>query len=331
MPQFRQDITTRDWVIIATERAKRPEQFIKKQSEKAAIPEFNPECPFCPGNEHTTPPETFSIKNGDAWKVRVIPNKFAAVSPEGEPKREKKGIFRAMPGVGIAEVIIESQKHNLTIGQFSDEEVEHILLAYQQRTLVLSRDHRLELITLFRNHGAAAGASLQHPHSQLIGTPVVPLGLRTKIEVAQSYYDDGGSCVFCDLIQEEIAAKERMVMETEHFVVFEPFASRSPFETWVLPKRHHAGFSTVTPEEIKNLAQVLNATLGKIYRGLSDPDYNYMVHSAPVDEAYADFYHWHVQILPRLTTAAGFELGSGMFINVTLPEEAAKFLRDITA
>lgn len=327
MPQFRQDITTRDWVIIATERAKRPDQF-KKDKKGEDIPPHNPECPFCTGNESKTPADVFTIKDGDTWKVRVIPNKFAAVVPDGEPARERKGIFRFMQGVGVAEVIVESRRHNVTIGQLTDEEVEDILLAYQERTLVLSRDPRLELITLFRNYGSAAGASLQHPHSQLIATPVVPVSVRTKLEVAQSYYDDAGSCVFCDMLREELSAKERIARESEHFVVFEPFASRSPFETWIMPKRHQAGFSGIKPEEIKDLAGVLNNTLGKILHLLSNPDYNYIVHSAPVDQAYSDFYHWHIQILPRLTTAAGFELGSGMFINVTLPEEAARYLRE---
>lgn len=327
MPQFRQDITTRDWVIIATERAKRPDQF-KKEKKGEDVPARNPDCPFCTGNENKTPPDVFTIKDGDTWKVRVFPNKFAAVVPDGETVREKKGIFRCMRGVGVAEVIVESPRHNVTIGQIADAEAENILLAYQERTLVLARDPRLELITLFRNYGTAAGASLQHPHSQLIATPVVPVSVRTKLEVAQSYYDDAGSCVFCDMLREELAAKERIAKESEYFVVFEPYASRSPFETWIIPKRHQAGFSAIKPEEIKDLAAVLNNTLGKILHLLSNPDYNYIVHSAPVDQTYADFYHWHIQILPRLTTAAGFELGSGMYINVTLPEEAARYLRE---
>ncbi len=330
MPQFRQDVTTREWVIIATERAKRPDQF-KSKDPKKEPPEHNPDCPFCTGNESKTPPPSFLIGDEADWKVRVIPNKFAAVTPDGEPERVKKGLFRSMHGVGVAEVIVEGKKHNMTIGHnMSDDDVENILLAYQQRSLVLSRDHRLELVTLFRNHGSKAGASLEHPHSQLIATPVVPLLLRTKLEVAQSFYDDVGSCVFCDLMNEEKQAAERMVLETEHFAVFEPFASHSPFETWIMPKRHQAGFSAIKPEEIKDLARVLNVTLGKIYNLLGDPDYNYMIHSAPLDETYVDFYHWHIQILPRLTTAAGFELGSGMFIDVTLPEDAAKALRDIS-
>lgn len=327
MPQFRQDITTRDWVIIATERAKRPDQF-KKEKKAEYVPAHNPDCPFCTGNENKTPPDVFTIKDGDKWKVRVFPNKFAAVVPDGETVREKKGIFRCMRGVGVAEVIVESPCHNVTIGQITDADAENILLAYQERTLVLARDPRLELITLFRNYGTAAGASLQHPHSQLIATPVVPVSVRTKLDVAQSYHDDAGSCVFCDMLREELEEKERIVKETEHFVVFEPFASRSPFETWIIPKRHQAGFSAIKPEEIKDLAAALNNTLEKILHLLSNPDYNYILHSAPVDQTYADFYHWHIQILPRLTTAAGFELGSGMYINVALPEEAARYLRE---
>lgn len=330
MPQFRQDITTRDWVIIATERAKRPDQF-KNKEQKKDLPEHNPDCPFCSGNEGKTPPHNFLVGEDSDWKVRVIPNKFAAVTPDGEPERVKKGLFRSMHGVGVAEVVVEGKKHNATIGHaMSDGDVENILLAYQQRSLVLSRDPRLELVTLFRNHGLKAGASLEHPHSQLIATPVVPLHLRTKLEVAQSYSDDVGSCVFCDQLKEEQEAAERVVMTSEHFMVFEPYASRSPFETWIVPRRHQAGFSAIKPEELKDLARVLNTTLGKIYNLLDDPDYNYMVHSAPLDETYVDFYHWHIQILPRLTTPAGFELGSGMFINVTLPEEAARALRDIS-
>jgi len=333
MPQLRQDPTTKEWVIIASERLKRPHAF-KKTEVFIEKPSYKEDCPFCMGNEHLTPHETLAYRRGGpadgrGWWVRVIPNKFPALSPEGTLERkEEKGFFRSMDGVGIHEVVIESPLHNQLLPLMEDKQVEEVLLAYRERYLTIKEDRRIKLIIIFKNHGETAGTSLDHTHSQIVGTSVVPSNIRKKLEEAARYYDDHGRCVYCDLIQEELLLEERIVAATERFIVFHPFASRFPFETWVIPKEHQASFGLISKEDSKTFAKVLKETLFKIYSRLNNPDYNFVIHTAPIKDEEEDYYHWHLQFVPRLTTPAGFEMGSGIYINVSLPEETAKFLRE---
>jgi UDPglucose--hexose-1-phosphate uridylyltransferase len=184
------------------------------------------------------------------------------------------------------------------------------------------------LIIIFKNHGEAAGTSLEHTHSQIVGTAVVPSNIRKKLEEAARYYDDHGRCVYCDSIQEELYFKKRIVMDTEKFVVVQPFASRVPFETWIIPKEHQASFGSISVEDSKRFAKVLKETLFMLYSKLNDPSYNFVIHTSPIKDEQEDYYHWHLQIIPRLTTTAGFEMGSGIYINVSFPEETAQFLRE---
>jgi len=333
MPQLRQDPTTKEWVIIATERAKRPHSF-KKSGPKSERPFYKEDCPFCPGNEHLTPPETLAYRSGGppnskGWWVRVVPNKFPALSLEGSLERkEEKGFFRMMDGVGVHEVIIGSPIHNQLFPLMEDKEVGEVLLAYRERYLALRKDPRIKLIIIFKNHGEAAGTSLEHTHSQIVGTAVVPSNIRKKLEEAARYYDDHGRCVYCNSIQEELNFGKRTVMDTERFVVLQPFASRFPFETWIIPKEHQASFGLISMEDSKTFARILKETLFKLYIKLNDPDYNFVIHTAPIKDEEEDYYHWHLQITPRLTTTAGFEMGSGIYINVAYPEETATFLRE---
>jgi UDPglucose--hexose-1-phosphate uridylyltransferase len=333
VPQLRQDPTTKEWVIIATERSKRPHDF-KKAKPSIEKPSYKEDCPFCPGNEHLTPHETLAYRKGGSpdgkgWWVRVIPNKFPALTPEGSLERkEEKGFFRLMDGVGVHEVIIGSPIHNQLFPLMDEFQVSEVLLAYRERYLALREDPRIKLIIIFKNHGQAAGTSLEHTHSQVVGTAVVPSNIRTKLQTAARHYDDHGVCVYCEMIQEELTFEKRIVMDTDRFVVLHPFASRSPFETWILPKEHHASFGSISMDDSKKFAQVLKTTLFKIHSKLSDPDYNYVIHTAPVKDEAEDYYHWHLQIIPRLATTAGFEMGSGMYINVSLPEETAQFMRE---
>jgi len=333
MPQLRQDPTTKEWVIIATERSKRPHDF-KKAKPAIEKPSYKENCPFCPGNEHLTPHETLAYRKGGSpdgkgWWVRVIPNKFPALTPEGSLERkEEKGFFRLMDGVGVHEVVIGTPIHNQLFPLMDEFQVSEVLLAYRERYLALREDPRIKLIIIFKNHGQAAGTSLEHTHSQIVGTAVVPSNIRTKLQVSARHYDDHGVCVYCEMIQEELTFEKRIIMDTDRFVVLHPFASRSPFETWILPKDHNASFGSITMDDSKQFAQVLKKTLLKIYSKLNDPDYNYVIHTAPVKDEAEDYYHWHLQIIPRLTTTAGFEMGSGMYINVSLPEETAQFMRE---
>ncbi|HSB07358.1 MAG TPA: galactose-1-phosphate uridylyltransferase [Thermodesulfobacteriota bacterium] len=333
MPQLRQDRTTKEWVIIAAERAKRPHD-LKKVEPAIERPYYQQDCPFCPGNEHLTPPETLAYRGGGppnskGWWVRVVPNKFPALVLEGSLERkEEKGFFRMMDGVGVHEVIIGSPVHNQLYPFLDDHEVGEVLLAYRERYLVLRQDERIKLIIIFKNHGKGAGTSLEHTHSQIVGTGIVPSNIRKKLEEAARYYDDHGCCVYCDLIEEELSIGKRIVMETERFVVLHPFASRFPFETWIIPKTHQASFGLISMEDSKSFAKVLKTTLFKLYSKLNDPDYNYVIHTAPIKDEGEDYYHWHLQITPRLTTPAGFEMGSGMYINIVFPEDTAQFLRE---
>ncbi len=333
MSELRQDPVTKHWVVIASERARRPEDY-PKDPEKEQCPKFSESCPFCPGNEAMTPPEEFAYRqrgtkpDTKGWWVRVVPNKFAALAPDGHLGRIRENeFFRRMDGVGKHEVVIESPVHNAAIGTMELRQVEEILLIYRDRFNALSQDPRFEFVTIFKNHGKLAGTSLIHPHSQIIATPIVPLHIRHRLEEAMRYYDDNGECVFCRMIEEEMGAGKRVILETKDFLAFEPFASSVPFETWITPAKHAATYGSISVDNTKKFAAVLSRVMKRLHTGLGNPDYNYMIHTAPFKDADENWYHWFIQILPRLTTIAGFELGSRVFINTTPPEVAAEFLR----
>ena len=329
MPEMRQNRFTKEWVIIATERAKRPEELKVKRDNRPPMPSYAPNCPFCPGNEHLAPPAVMSIPDDGSWKVRVVPNKFAALAREGEPVRRIERSRRTMNGVGIHDVIVETRDHSLTTGLLPVADVAEILRCYQRRFVEVSADPRIAHITIFKNHGAGAGTSLEHPHSQLIGTPVISSQVRGRLYEALRHWDEFGECIFCTAVKEELEEKVRVVMASDHFVAGEPFASSSPFSTYIYPRRHMASFGEIKDAEIVDLALVLKTVLAKLYYGLQNPDFNYTIRTAPHEEAGVLYYHWYLSIIPRLTRVAGFELGSGMFINTVLPEQAAEFLRNV--
>jgi UDPglucose--hexose-1-phosphate uridylyltransferase len=332
MSEFRLNRATKEWIIIATERAKRPHEFMVK-TERPKLPPFDPRCPFCPGNENQTPPEIYAERDKNSpvdspgWSVRVISNKYPALEPSEKSVKIAGRFFRTASGVGKHEVIIETPKHNQTFTTLNLKQAERVCLVCWKRYRSLERDRRFKLIMIFKNHGITAGTSLRHSHLQVIALPLVPTSIRHQLEEAMRYYDDHGMCVFCDMLKEELKAKKRVILENEKFVAYHPFASRSPFETWIVPKRHNACFGSITEGETKLLASVTRTILRKIHDRLGDPDYNLIIRTAPIKDTQEDYYHWYVQILPRLTTPAGFELGSGVYINTSLPEETAKFMR----
>ncbi|HTS37080.1 MAG TPA: galactose-1-phosphate uridylyltransferase [Candidatus Solibacter sp.] len=331
MPELRQNFFTKEWVIFATERAKRPEELVTHR-QAAAIPAFVESCPFCPGNENKTPPEVLRVPHGaGSWSVRVIPNKFAALSSEAQPTRSLQHLRRRIDGFGFHEVVIDGPDHSAYMGLLPDAHVASILRVYKERYNELSIDRRVNHITIFKNHGADAGASLQHPHSQLIATPVIPSQVRHRLHEARRHYDDAGECMFCHMVEREVEDKTRIVLKGEHFVAMEVFAAATPFATHIFPLRHMASFGDVTDVEISDLARVLRELLAKIYVGLENPDLNFTVRSGPTEYTGARHFHWYVSVIPRLTRVAGFELGSGMFINTVLPEAAAEFLRKVDA
>jgi len=327
--ELRYNIISLQWVILATERAKRPRDFIKDKKDKQALPEYKEDCPFCPGNEALTPGETFRIGDALTWKVRAVCNKFGALSMSQNRERKVAGLRSFMNGFGDHEVIIENPRHNAFIALMSNAEVEDIIRVYKERYLSLQQEEGIEDIIIFKNHGPAAGTSLEHPHSQLVATPIVPPQIRQRVERAANFFDLTGRCIFCRTLEDELKEKERIIAETDKFVSFIPYAALSPFHTWIFPRRHVPSFAEITEEEIRDLAVNLKETLGRLYHGLDNPDFNYSIRSMPVNENGKQYYHWYVSIVPRISQPAGFELGSGMFINSALPDVSAQFLREV--
>lgn len=330
MPELRREPVSGRWVIVATERAARPTDF--KTSHQIIKNSF---CPFCEGNEDKTPPEIMAYRDNGAmpntggWRVRVVPNKYPALQREGEYTKCEEGIYDTMNGIGAHEVIIESPRHIQSLTALDNENVKEVLLCYRDRLVDLKNDKRFVYGLLFKNVGFSAGASLEHSHSQLIVTPIVPPLVANEIANAKAFYQHKGRCLFCDMIQQEIETNKRIVISTDNFVVFAPFASRFPFEIWIIPKKHGSHFENIQGFEAEELAHVLKSALIKLEAALDFPPYNYIIHSAPfnVTESESEYFHWHIEIIPRLTNIAGFEWGTGFYINPTPPEEAAELLR----
>ncbi|TET33322.1 MAG: galactose-1-phosphate uridylyltransferase [Planctomycetota bacterium] len=332
MPELRRDPIIGRWVIIATERVKRPRDFrTEKQESRKGF------CPFCKGFEDKTPPEILAYRTRDSrpntpgWRVRVVPNKFPALRIEGGLGKKGDGIYDLMNGIGAHEVIIESPDHIVTNTELSNEHMVEVLWAYRDRMIDLKKDSRFSYGLLFKNVGMAAGASLEHAHTQLIVMPIVPRTVNAEMEGGRRFYNYRGRCIFCDMIIQEAADRKRVVLETEHYISFSPFAARFPFETWIVPKRHSSCFENIQKVEIEDLAETLKRTLKKIEVTLEMPPYNYVIHTSPFDQGELPYYHWHIEIIPRLTKVAGFEWGTGFYINPVTPEDAAEFLGQIEA
>ncbi len=330
MSEFRQNLATKEWVILAPNRGARPSDIVKQLPKKEPLPEYEQTCPFCFGNEAQTERPVFVLPPEGKWQVRVVPNKFAALNPGFTATRTKTGSFLTAKGFGIAEVVIEHPKHNLNPALMSAGEVANILKAYRQRQIEISKNENINLITIFRNHGQRAGTSLMHPHSQIIATPIVPPHVRYPMEQAISYYDMYGQCVYCEMVMEEMRQKERVISESDNFVAFCPFASRSPFECRIYPKKHIPSFVLSKDEDIQELASILREVLLRLYKGLGDPDYNYIIRSSPVGDEDTRYLHWYMVIVPKITIPAGFEIGSGIYINTVPPEDAVQILREVS-
>jgi UDPglucose--hexose-1-phosphate uridylyltransferase len=330
MPELRKDPIVGRWVVMAPDRAKRPADV--KDEPRFVESEFDP---FAEGFEAATPPEILAYRNpgshpnGPGWRVRVVPNKFPALQVEGNLDKRGEGIYDLMNGVGAHEVIIECPHGETNMSRLSVENIREVLWVYRDRLVDLKKDRRLVHALIFKNRGVLAGASLQHSHSQLIATPVVPISIWDELTGALEFYNYRGRCLFDDMIQQELATETRIVLDTPNFVVFCPFASRFPFETWILPKQHSSHYENIPRQSVEELGTVLKTVLRKLELALDDPPYNYVLHTAPFDMGELPHYLWHIEIFPRLTRVAGFEWGSGFYINPVMPEQAAVFLRDI--
>jgi len=328
MSELRKDPIVGRWVIISVERGKRPTDFISpSQKKKGGF------CPFCPGNEHTAPPEIMAFRpvdtqpNSTGWTLRVVSNKFPALQIHGELIKTGEGIFDKMSGIGAHEVVIETPHHNLSLSTMPIKAVEDMLWAYYLRLNDLKKDQRFRYVLIFKNEGEDAGASLEHTHSQLIALPIVPKLVREEIDSAEQYFHFKERCIFCDVISQELEDGKRVIYENSNYLALAPFAPRAPFETWILPKKHESSFYPPN-KDFSMLADILQRIVKQMDRILDIPPYNFIIHTSPFYDETNDYYHWHIEIMPKLTKIAGFEWGSGFYINPTPPEEAAKFMRE---
>jgi UDPglucose--hexose-1-phosphate uridylyltransferase len=332
MPELRFDLATGDWVVFAPLRKLRPHATVATPVETPQSQTADAVCPFCPGQEGMTPQEIDAFRTAprpDApWRVRVVPNKFPALRIEEDHHHHDVGpVFQRMGGCGAHEVVIESPDHERFLASQPADQIEAVIRMIQRRSIDLMRDSRFKSIVAFKNHGERAGTSLRHPHWQIIATPVVPRQLRLQYDEAAQYYDRTGNNLYEVLLYAELAAETRLIALNQEFAAFLPFAGHLAFETWIVPRRSQSSFNLLDESQVRPLADMLKTVLLKHYVGLDNPDFNLTIDTAARGDEDQPFYRWHIRILPRLATAAGFELGSGMSINTVLPEDAADFLR----
>jgi len=326
MGELRREPIVRRWVVITTENPKGPSDYLAFKFP-FRVAESGESCPFCRGNEWMTPPETFSTgTGGDGWTVRVVPNKSPFFHIEGDFDRRAEGMYDLMRAIGAHEIVVESPDHHPSFATMDHSQIRQVLLAYRERFIDLERDPRIHQLLILKNY---PGIFNRHPHSHLLAMPVVPRGIDEEILGTLDYYQRKERCIFCDIIREELSAKKRVVMETSSFLVFCPFASRFPFETWIIPKTHSPDFQAITEEMMGDLSVILQSLFARFRTLLSDPPYSFVVHTSPIQEQFhRDEYHWHVEARLRIGLREGFEWGTGFFVNPTPPENAAALLRD---
>jgi UDPglucose--hexose-1-phosphate uridylyltransferase len=329
LPDLRKDPVTGRWVVVSTERTKRPADFHRSQ----VVISNQGVCPFCPGNESRTPPEVLAYRssggpNQPGWSTRVVPHRFPALRVEGDLNQTADGLYDRMNGIGAHEVIIDCPEHVASLADALEDNVRDVFFAYRDRALDLKKDPRFEYIQLFKNQGQVAGGALEHTHTELIALPLVPHNLSMELKGAARYFKFRNRCVFCDIVCQELANRSRIVLEGAHVVVLAPFASRCPFELWVLPKRHGSHFEMQPDEVFCDFAACLLAVLASLDRALERPAYNLVLHTAPLRRGEIESFDWHLEIVPRLSRTGGFAMGTGFYLNPTPPEEAARFLRE---
>jgi len=338
MPEFRQNPATRQWVILSPERTSRPNCFVATSNSPVHGKQGELNCPFCPGNEHMTPPETLRVSNAcvvsgnDKWSVRTFPNKYPALSYACESKTACDGFFVKLEGNGCHEVMVDTPLHFQSMHEMSDSQIHDLLFTYLNRYRKFTRLPHIRSIVLFKNAGAMAGCSIEHPHTQILASALVPSDILERLNIALQHYDKHASCLYCRMLDMELCDEKRILLETEHFVAFHPFASKSPYETWILPRRHSSCFGEATDDEVYELGFLLREILRCFGEELGAFEYNYLIQSVPLDgngSVTTERYHWHAQVIPKLTMLAGFEAATGMYINPVTPETSAKTLRSV--
>ena len=331
MPELRKDPIVGRWVIVSSERGKRPSDFSLKKMEKREV--F---CPLCPGNEAWTPPEVFAFRDKDTspdspgWSIRIVPNKFPALWPQGEMDRQRDGMFERMNGIGAHEVVIETPEHGTEFSDLPLHVIKKILFVFKMRTEELSKDPRFQHIVIFKNRGTTTGDFLQHTYSQIIALPIVPKRILEELNGGKRYHRDHDRCVYCEMVEQECQSGIRVVEINQDFVSFTPFAARFPFEIWIMPRFHDSNYVNIQQHQFQTLAEVLSNTLKRLDRVLETPPYNLVFHTAPLLGEDLPYFHWHIEIIPKVTKIAGFEWGTGFYINPTPPEQSAAYLREVT-
>jgi UDPglucose--hexose-1-phosphate uridylyltransferase len=327
--ELRQDPATGAWVIVAPERGGRPRSGRGSERASAPVLAYDPSCPFCPGNERLLARiiEETESPEPPGWCVRVVPNKYPAVGPESGSSPVAAGHGTALAGYGFHEVIIDSPRHDLDLPMLSDDGLAAAIGAYRRRCAELSARPGIECVVVFRNHGPRAGASLSHPHAQAIALGLVPPDLAAKAAWARDRFERGGRCAACDALERELEDGRRVVEATDDFLTVVPFAATTPFEQWIIPRRHRASFAAAEPDELVALGPVLKGALRRLAGALDDPPYNLAVDTAPAGQGATAWLHWSIRILPGMVTPGGFELATGLPINPSRPEDDAAALR----
>lgn len=324
--ELRFDLVSKDWVVIATGRFKRPGDFAKRKCETPKVDPAN--CVFCHLETQESIISKFEDENHE-WQVAVIPNKYPAFFNGAELNKRFVGPYEVMDAIGHHEVII-TRDHEKSMAQMSKEQIKKVIDIYQARYLALKDEPNIDYISIFHNHGFEAGASISHPHSQLIAMPLIDPDLRRSIEGSKRYFEEHGKCAHCTMMDWDRKDGERIIYENDDFIILCPFAPRASLEVRIYPKVHGAYFEKISEQEKINLADAVQEALNRMFVVLDNPSYNFFIHTAPCDNINHDHYHWHLEILPKTSTWAGFELGTGIEISTLKPEIAAKFLREKT-
>jgi UDPglucose--hexose-1-phosphate uridylyltransferase len=333
MPVIRKNLITNDWVIFSPGRSKRPTDFHKKEKDNLDAlrerPAYRDNCPFCRGNEKPEDSEIFRTPNKKMWQVRVLENKFASLDRSVRPVKRHVHLRKEMDGFGIHDVIIDNPRHNTNHALMGRDEMEELMRAYLRRYGEILANDDVNHIVIFKNQGFSAGGSLEHPHSQIYGLPVMPFETQTRVNEVKKYHEFNDSCLMCDLLKEEMSDRIRIVAENDHFITVSPYAALSPYHVWIVPKDHNPSFSLIEDKNIVWLADMMKIVFYKFFYGLRNPDYNYVIQSLARSKREAEYFHWYISIIPQVKRRGGIEYAGGLFVNPKMPEDAAEELRNV--